>query len=113
MPTKFAGRAPSQGVRNVLTISQGTQVHNKSIPGNSGARPVEAYGHVKSVEEQPELDNALVALVFGGVEAKTGAHDDGFQRVDLGKSAGLSRPCSRRPGCLPRGTIISVVQMER
>ena len=108
VPTKLAGHATSQGVRNVLTFSKGTQVHDKSVPDDHGVGAVEPHGHVKGVKEQPKVDDALAALAFGSVEAEPGARDDGFQGVDLGEGAGVSRvghsrPCRRRPGCPPRG----------
>ena len=73
MPTKLAGHTTSQGVRDVLAFSQGTQVHDKSVPGNCGVGAVEPQGHVNGVEEQPEVNDALAALAFGDVEAETGA----------------------------------------
>ena len=92
VPTKLAGHATSQGVRNVLTFSQGTQVHDKGgVPGDRGVEAVETHGHVNGAEKQPEVDDALAALAYGGVEAEPGARNDGLQGVDLGEGAGVSR----------------------
>ena len=37
------------------------------------------------------MDDALAALAFGGIEAETGARDDGLQGVDLCEGTSASR----------------------
>ena len=51
----------------------------------------EPQGHVNGIEEQPDVNDALAALAFGGVEAEIGARDYGLQGVDLSEGASANR----------------------